>query len=365
MSKRFQGSLRGLALPAGLFVIFLVAVNLSAQTNPCDLNGDGVVNIADVLDAVQMFRGESQCTADILSAGVCSWQVVRRVESATLTGVCVTGNPSPPTLSVSSLSPTLIESGQSSVGTVTLSGGSAGAGGVLVALTSSSAAAGVPPSVLIPEGSASATFPITGNEVAGSSSVIVTASYSGVWSTAGLTVNPAQLSLSSLSVSPGSFASGQTATGIIELSGPAPSGGASVSLAGTNNAISFPPAVTVTQGSDSANFTVTANMVTAATEVQLTASYSGGNSSVTLTIDPASVTLSWVASTSPDIAGYNVFRGTVSGGPYTQLNTALVPGTSYVDSTVLPGSTYFYVTTAVNTTDIQSAYSNQAEAAVP
>jgi fibronectin type 3 domain-containing protein len=84
-----------------------------------------------------------------------------------------------------------------------------------------------------------------------------------------------------------------------------------------------------------------------------------------LTIDPASVTLSWVASTSPDIAGYNVYRGTVSGGPYAQLNSSLVPGTTYLDASVLPGSTYFYVTTAVNTSNTQSVYSNEAEAIVP
>jgi hypothetical protein len=348
-----------------LVVGLLLSVPLSAQTNPCDLNGDGVVNIADVLDALGMLRGELQCTADVVGAGVCSWQLVRRVESATQTGVCVTGDPSPPTLSTSSVSPTLIESGQSSVGTVTLSGGPAGAGGVLVALMCSNLAARVPPSILIPEGSDSATFPIVGNAVSGSIGVIVTASYSGVWSTADLTVNAAPLSLSSLAVSPGSFASGQTATGIIQLNGAAPDGGASVSLTSTNSAISFPAAVTIPQGSDSANFTVTANLVITETQVQLTASYSGGNSGVTLTIDPASVTLTWVASTSPDIAGYNVFRGTASGGPYTQLNPTLVPGTSYVDTTVLPGSTYYYVTTAVNTSNIQSAYSNEAEAAVP
>jgi hypothetical protein len=345
--------------------MFVACVPLGAQTNPCDLNGDGVVNTADVLEAVEMLHGALQCTANILGAGVCTWQVVRRVVTASITGVCVTGDPIPPTLSILSLSPSVILSGQSSVGTVTLNGGSAGAGGVLVSLASSDGSIEIPPSVVIPEGSDSATFPITGTDVSGTDSPTVTAYYSGVWSTDVITVNPDGIGLSSLSVSPGEFATDQTATGTIVLTAQAPAGGIPVSLAGTNGAIGFPASVTVPEGSASADFTVTANVVTTQTQVQLTASYAGANSTITLTIDPPSVTLSWVASTSPDIAGYNVYRGTVSGGPYTALNSTLVPGTGYVDSTVLPASTYFYVTTAVNTSNIESAYSNEAEADVP
>jgi hypothetical protein len=78
-----------------------------------------------------------------------------------------------------------------------------------------------------------------------------------------------------------------------------------------------------------------------------------------------SVSLTWSASTSASIAGYNVYRSTTSGGPYTQLNTSLVTTTSYTDASVVAGQTYYYVTTAVNTSSEQSAYSNQAQATVP
>ena len=76
------------------------------------------------------------------------------------------------------------------------------------------------------------------------------------------------------------------------------------------------------------------------------------------------VTLSWAASTAT-VSGYNIYRGTVSGGPYTQINTALDATTSYVDSTVQSGQTYYYVTTAVSAAGVESAYSNQAVAIVP
>jgi len=80
---------------------------------------------------------------------------------------------------------------------------------------------------------------------------------------------------------------------------------------------------------------------------------------------PHYVSLSWTASSSSSIAGYNVYRGTTSGGPYTILNSALVAGTTYTDNTVAAGATYYYVSAAVNDSNVQSAYSTQAPATVP
>jgi hypothetical protein len=86
---------------------------------------------------------------------------------------------------------------------------------------------------------------------------------------------------------------------------------------------------------------------------------------VCVTGNSHSVSLSWMASTSPNIAGYNVYRGVTTGGPYTQLNSSLVPTVTYTDSNVSPGQSYYYVTTAVNTGNLQSVYSNEAQATVP
>lgn len=62
-----------------------------------------------------------------------------------------------------------------------------------------------------------------------------------------------------------------------------------------------------------------------------------------------SVTLSWTASTST-VIGYNVYRGTQSGGPYAILNNTPDPSTSYTDSLVQAGQTYYFVVTAVDAT---------------
>ena len=78
------------------------------------------------------------------------------------------------------------------------------------------------------------------------------------------------------------------------------------------------------------------------------------------------VILSWTASTTPGVVGYDVYRGTTSGGPYpTQLNSTPINGTTYTDETVQAGQTYYYVVTAVASDGTQSAYSNQVSATVP
>jgi fibronectin type 3 domain-containing protein len=77
-----------------------------------------------------------------------------------------------------------------------------------------------------------------------------------------------------------------------------------------------------------------------------------------------SVTLTWSASTSADVVGYNVYRSTVSGGPYTKIADG-IDRMTYVDNTVSAGQTYYYVTTAVDESTDQSGYSNQVTAAVP
>jgi hypothetical protein len=78
-----------------------------------------------------------------------------------------------------------------------------------------------------------------------------------------------------------------------------------------------------------------------------------------------SVSLSWTASTSSNISGYKVYRGTASGGPYTLLDASLITGTSYVDTSISAGQTYFYCTTAVDANNVESGDSNEAVAVVP
>jgi len=77
-----------------------------------------------------------------------------------------------------------------------------------------------------------------------------------------------------------------------------------------------------------------------------------------------SVSLSWTAGPS-SVTGYNVYSSIVSGGPYAKLTSPPVAAADYSDSSVQSGQTYYFVVTAVNAQNEESAYSAQVSAAVP
>jgi hypothetical protein len=77
-----------------------------------------------------------------------------------------------------------------------------------------------------------------------------------------------------------------------------------------------------------------------------------------------SVVLTLKAGTST-VSGYNVYRSTVSSTGYIKLNSSLVSGLTYTDSSVQNGTTYFYVATAVDSGGTESSYSNEMQAVIP
>lgn len=77
-----------------------------------------------------------------------------------------------------------------------------------------------------------------------------------------------------------------------------------------------------------------------------------------------SVALTWNASSS-QVIGYNIYRRLGSTGSYARLNPSITTVTSYTDTAVQSGQTYDYVTTAVDASNVESAYSNEATASIP
>ncbi len=77
---------------AGFLAIALCPVMLLAQgTNPCDLTGDGNVDVADVGAAVSMAVGQSPCVGTVSGTGTCNVVGVQRVVNAQHSGDCATG----------------------------------------------------------------------------------------------------------------------------------------------------------------------------------------------------------------------------------------------------------------------------------
>lgn len=182
------------------------------------------------------------------------------------------------------------------------------------------------------------------------------------------------LVVAQLSVIPTTLAAGSVAVGASgTVSGSLSASGANVTIsaASTNNSvftiggISLP--LTIPAG-NSTPFTITFSPVTAgAASATLTfisnAQPSTTTAALTGTGTPApthDVNLSWNPSSSSGISGYNVYRAvyTSSCGSFSKINPSLDTGTLYTDSVVVDGTSYCYATTAVNSSNEESGYSN-------
>lgn len=212
-------------------------------------------------------------------------------------------------------------------------------------------------------GAVTATLTFTSN--AQPSTTVETVTGTGTSPTNGqLAVTPATLGLGSVVDGSSGSASGTlTASGASVI----------VSAASTNNSVfsvgglSLPATIAAGQ---SVAFTVTFSPLTTGAVTATLTFTSNGQPSTTLetltgTGTPApthTVNLSWNASTSSNISGYNIYRAAQSGscGSFSKINATLNTGTVYADSTVINGTTYCYAATAVDTSNQESGYSNIA-----
>ena len=121
----------------------------------------------------------------------------------------------------------------------------------------------------------------------------------------------------------------------------------------------LPAGVTASPSSDTRSLNLSGTPTAAATDsFEVTVAGCAGHTSsesygVTVQSATTDVALSWDASSSNDIAGYNVYRS-LTDASWKKLNSALVPSTAYSDSTVIAGQTYYYAVTAVDTAGIES-----------
>ncbi len=76
--------------------------------------------------------------------------------------------------------------------------------------------------------------------------------------------------------------------------------------------------------------------------------------------DEGQVALTWLANGEPDLDGYNVYRGTAP-APTDVLTTTGAADTTFTDTTVDNGTTYYYAVSAVNVSGQESPLSNEVE----
>lgn len=200
------------------------------------------------------------------------------------------------------------------------------------------------------------------------STLTISLSGSGSSATRTLSASASSISFGNVNVGQSSSqtvnltASGNSAVTVSAVS----SSGTGISTSGVSRSTTLNPgqaaALTVqfaptAAGTVNGSVTVTSNAANSPIKISVTAT--GVTSS-----NSYSVNLGWSASSSSGVTGYNVYRGTVSGGPYSKIVSSPVSGINYTDSTVKAGVDYYYVVTSVSSSG-ESGYSSQVAADVP
>jgi hypothetical protein len=161
--------------------------------------------------------------------------------------------------------------------------GTAGPGGVIVALSSSDGTT-IPlgTSVTVPVGATSASLSFTPAAVTMAASTTITATAGSLSKTVLLTVNPPVLT--GLSVSPASVINGKVVTVKVQLNSPGPSSGMVVSLVSSSGDLPVPASVTVPAGASAVTFGVTAAGATSSTLVTVNATLGAVTKTATVTV---------------------------------------------------------------------------------
>jgi hypothetical protein len=215
-----------------------------------------------------------------------------------------------------------------------------------------------------PQSATNASGNLTITSSASNPTLTIPLSGTGTAAAGQLTVTPTTLALGSVVVGTSGTASGSlTASGANVTVTAASSNNSVFSLSG----LSLP--VTIPAG-QSTSFTLTFSpQVSGALSGALTFTSNAQPGTTTETLTgtgtPApihTVNLSWNASTSSNISGYNIYRAvyTSSCGSFSKINSVLNTTTLYTDSAVVDGTSYCYATTAVDSSNAESGYSNIA-----
>lgn len=213
------------------------------------------------------------------------------IPSSATSGAIGISQPTAPTLTGLTCTPSNVTAPGSATCSVTVSG-AALAGGATVALSSNNASTTVPPTVGVSAGQSSSSFTATVSALTSNQTALVTASMSGTSQTFTLTATaPAQIS--SLSCSPASLGSNSSAQCTVSLN-KAALAASLVTLSSGSGALTVPASVTVAVNQSSATFPATTATVGSAQNVTVTATLNGitQSTSIGLTVPVQSGSLS-------------------------------------------------------------------------
>jgi hypothetical protein len=144
-----------------------------------------------------------------------------------------------------------------------------------------------------------------------------------------------------------------------------PSGTITISSDAANSPAVISWSAPTLQGVSAAVSAVSAASAASAAASAAASSAVAAKSSIRKPSTPHSIDLTWSPSSSDGIVGYNVYRSSVSGGPYNPITSNPIASSVYIDHTVGPAQTFYYVVTALATGGQESGFSDEVAVATP
>jgi RHS repeat-associated protein len=220
----------------------------------------------------------------------------------------------PPALTGLSVNPSSAVGGDPVTATPTIDGRAAASGAAVTITASDPSLVAAPSGTAIPAGAMTTSVQLPTNPVAATTPVIVSASRQGVTRSTTVTLVPPPVTLASFTLASTSVIGTNDVAATLTLSGPAPAPGVEVELTSSNPPVaSVPPVVTVAAGASSATFIVTTSLVTADTQVAITALHSTTQKTAALAVlHPSGNYVASVAIAPPFISGGTSASGTVT-----------------------------------------------------
>jgi len=260
---------------------------------------------AEVPDAVTFAAGQTQANFLVRTIGVnvpttavitATVNDVDRVSSFTIM---------PPTIASIVVTPSE-STGGNTLNALVKTSGLAGPLGCEVALSSNGAAVKVPPTVTIPTNRNSVNVEVITYKTSLRIVRTITArTDDGRTASQSVTLNPVTTEVASLTLSPNNIEGGETSTGTITLTNPAPVGGINVTLQDTSSIVTPPPFVSFAAGETTKSFTITTKEIASNSNCTITARYDASKKTATLLIKPTQKIVTMTALPSSVTGGFN------------------------------------------------------------
>ena len=340
----------GSVAPAGGRVVTLTSTDTIALPVPVSISIAAGATSGDTLITTGVVAADTSVTATATLGSVSKTAVVV-VKAAALSSL-VPGK--------------TVMTGGSTVSVRVQLDGAAPTGGTIVTLSSANTAIiSLPLQATVPAGATSVNVDAVSSAVAADTDVAITATLGTVNKSVTLTVVAPVAA--SVTVSPTSVLGGNTATGTVTLSGPAPTGGRIVDLSSNLAAATVPVSVTVAAGASTATFSVATTSIATNAIATLSATNNGVTVTTSLTVRgpaPISVTLSptSVAGGKSSVATISIEAPAPAGGVVVALSSSIADATVPASVTIPAGAIKASVT--VSTRPVLANVSASIRAAV-